>query len=156
MNILDPQGPIGAADKSILIDSLAIMLAIVGPTILAIFGFAWWYRASNARARYLPDWAYSGRIELVVWGKSVTADPIEIYRHGFFSARSRAARPIWDREHDPLIYVADPSGSCRSPQDQARFSNSIKAFFSGATKMADVHASTRGEARRSKQSQNPY
>jgi hypothetical protein len=43
--------------------------------------------------------------------KSVTADPIEIYRHGFFSARSRAARPIWDREHDPLIYVADPSGS---------------------------------------------
>jgi cytochrome o ubiquinol oxidase subunit II len=68
MNILDPQGPIGAADKSILIDSLAIMLAIVGPTILAIFGFAWWYRASNARARYLPDWEYSGRIELVVWG----------------------------------------------------------------------------------------
>jgi cytochrome o ubiquinol oxidase subunit II len=68
MNILDPQGPIGAADKSILIDSLAIMLAIVAPTILAIFGFAWWYRASNARARYLPDWEYSGRIELVVWG----------------------------------------------------------------------------------------
>jgi cytochrome o ubiquinol oxidase subunit 2 len=68
MNILDPQGPIGAADKSILIDSLAIMLAIVAPTILAIFGFAWWYRASNVRARYLPDWEYSGRIELVVWG----------------------------------------------------------------------------------------
>ena len=25
---------------------------------------AWWFRASNARARYLPDWDYSGRIEL--------------------------------------------------------------------------------------------
>jgi cytochrome o ubiquinol oxidase subunit 2 len=67
MNILDPQGPIGAADKTILIDSLAIMLAIVLPTIVAVFGFAYWFRASNRKARYLADWAYSGRIELVVW-----------------------------------------------------------------------------------------
>jgi cytochrome o ubiquinol oxidase subunit 2 len=67
MNILDPQGPIGAADTAILIDSVAIMLAIVLPTIAAIFAFAFWFRASNARARYLPHWAYSGRIELVVW-----------------------------------------------------------------------------------------
>jgi hypothetical protein len=29
MNILDPQGPIAAANKTILIDSIAIMLAIV-------------------------------------------------------------------------------------------------------------------------------
>jgi cytochrome o ubiquinol oxidase subunit II len=67
MNILDPQGPIGAADKTILIDSVAIMLAIVLPTIVAIFCFAYWFRASNPKARYLPHWAYSGRIELVVW-----------------------------------------------------------------------------------------
>ncbi|HEV3500703.1 MAG TPA: ubiquinol oxidase subunit II [Bradyrhizobium sp.] len=67
MNILDPQGPIGAAEKTILIDSLAIMLAIVLPTILAIFAFAFWFRASNARAFHWPDWEYSGRIELVVW-----------------------------------------------------------------------------------------
>src|ERR1700709_2356807 len=67
MNILDPQGPIGAADTAILIDSVAIMLAIVLPTIAAIFAFAFWFRASNARARYLPHWAYSGRVELVVW-----------------------------------------------------------------------------------------
>jgi cytochrome o ubiquinol oxidase subunit 2 len=67
MNILDPQGPIGAADTAILIDSVAIMLAIVLPTIAAIFAFAFWFRASNTKARYLPHWAYSGRIELVVW-----------------------------------------------------------------------------------------
>jgi len=66
-SILAPQGPIGAAEKSILIDSIGIMLAIVVPTILAIFGFAWWFRASNTRARHLPEWSYSGRIELVVW-----------------------------------------------------------------------------------------
>lgn len=67
MNILHPQGPIGAAERTILIDSVAIMLAIVVPTILAILWFAFWYRSSNRRARYTPEWAYSGRVELVVW-----------------------------------------------------------------------------------------
>ena len=66
-DVLDPQGPIGEAEKTILIDSLAIMLAIVVPTIAAILGFAWWYRSSNTRARYLPDLAYSGQLELIVW-----------------------------------------------------------------------------------------
>ena len=65
--VLDPVGPVGAAEKTILINSLAIMLAIVIPTILTTLGVAWWYRASNKRAKYLPDWAFSGKIELVVW-----------------------------------------------------------------------------------------
>src|ERR1700730_15901820 len=67
MNILDPQGPIAAADKTILIDSVAIMLAIVLPTIAAIFAFAFYFRQSNSRAFYLPNFAHSGRLELVVW-----------------------------------------------------------------------------------------
>jgi hypothetical protein len=66
MNILDPQGPVAAADKTILIDSIAIMLAIVLPTIAAIFAFAFYFRKSNTRAFYWPDWEYSGRLELVV------------------------------------------------------------------------------------------
>jgi cytochrome o ubiquinol oxidase subunit 2 len=43
------------------------MLAIIGPTIVATLAFAWWFRADNPKARYLPDFAYSGRIELVTW-----------------------------------------------------------------------------------------
>lgn len=66
--VLDPLGPVGAAERTILIDSLMIMLAIVLPTIAATLGFAWWFRASNTRARYLPNWAYSGSLELVTWG----------------------------------------------------------------------------------------
>jgi cytochrome o ubiquinol oxidase subunit 2 len=67
MNILAPQGPIAAAEKVILLDSIAIMLAIVVPTIIAIFAFAYYFRQSNTKAFYLPDFAHSGRIELVVW-----------------------------------------------------------------------------------------
>jgi cytochrome o ubiquinol oxidase subunit 2 len=65
--VLDPQGPVGADEKTILIDSLVIMLAIVIPTILLAFAFAWWYRGSNSRARRRPEFAYSGRLELIVW-----------------------------------------------------------------------------------------
>lgn len=65
--VLDPAGPIGGAEKTILLNALTIMLAIVIPVILATLAFAWWFRAGNARARRLPDWAHSGRIELIVW-----------------------------------------------------------------------------------------
>ena len=65
--VLDPKGPIAAAERQILFNALGIMLAIVIPTILATIGVAAWYRASNRRARYLPDFEYSGRLEVLVW-----------------------------------------------------------------------------------------
>jgi len=65
--VLDPKGPIAAAERLILFNSLGIMLAIVIPTILATIAVAFWFRASNSRAAYLPDFEYSGRLELLVW-----------------------------------------------------------------------------------------
>jgi cytochrome o ubiquinol oxidase subunit 2 len=65
--VLDPQGPIAVAERQILFDSLGIMLAIVVPVILATLGVAFWFRASNRRASYRPDFVYSGRIEVLVW-----------------------------------------------------------------------------------------
>jgi cytochrome o ubiquinol oxidase subunit 2 len=65
--VLDPIGPVGGADRTILLDSVAIMLVIVIPTILCGWAFAWWFRASNTRAKRLPNFAYSGSVELVVW-----------------------------------------------------------------------------------------
>lgn len=65
--VLDPKGPIAAADRQILLNSLGIMLAIVIPVILATLGVAFWFRASNERARYRPNFEYSGRLELLVW-----------------------------------------------------------------------------------------
>ena len=65
--VLSPAGPIGSANRTILLDALAIMLAIVIPTLVAILGAAWWFRASNTRARRSLTLTYSGRIELIVW-----------------------------------------------------------------------------------------
>ena len=65
--VLDPHGPVGQAERVILYDATVVMLAVVVPVILMALAFAWWFRASNRRATYLPEWEYSGRIELIVW-----------------------------------------------------------------------------------------
>jgi cytochrome o ubiquinol oxidase subunit 2 len=67
IGVLDPAGPVGASERIILLDSLAIMLAIVIPAMACTGLFAWWFRASNPRAHYRPQWRYSGRLELLVW-----------------------------------------------------------------------------------------
>lgn len=65
--VLSPAGPVAAGDRMIMVDSLAIMLVIVVPTIIAMLAVGWWFRASNRRARYRPKFSYSGRLELIVW-----------------------------------------------------------------------------------------
>jgi cytochrome o ubiquinol oxidase subunit 2 len=99
--VLDPRGPIGRADKIILIDSLAIMLAIVVPTIIATLAFAWWFRASNTKARYLKDWAFSGRIELVVWSIPILVILLLGGVTWIGSYELDPARPIAS-DHEPL------------------------------------------------------
>jgi cytochrome o ubiquinol oxidase subunit II len=65
--VLDPHGPVGKAERIILYDATAIMLAVVIPVIVLTLVFAWWFRARNRSAHYRPDWEYSGRIEMIIW-----------------------------------------------------------------------------------------
>src|SRR5258707_1022220 len=65
--VLDPKGPIALAERQILFNALGIMLAIVIRVILATFGFFFCFRASKGRARYRPNFAFSGRLEMLVW-----------------------------------------------------------------------------------------
>jgi cytochrome o ubiquinol oxidase subunit II len=65
--VLDPKGPITSAERQILFNATGIMLAIVIPVVLATLGVAFWFRASNKRARYQPTFKESGRIEMLVW-----------------------------------------------------------------------------------------
>ena len=67
IGVLNPKGPVGHAEMLILVNSVAIMLTIVIPTIVVTLFVAWWFRASNTRAVYQPNFVYSGQIELIVW-----------------------------------------------------------------------------------------
>jgi cytochrome o ubiquinol oxidase subunit II len=64
---LEPAGPVSAAERTVLFDSLAIMLAIVIPVIVATLLIAFRFRASNPAAAYRPTFTHSGRIELIIW-----------------------------------------------------------------------------------------
>jgi cytochrome o ubiquinol oxidase subunit II len=65
--VLDPHGPVGGAERVILYNATAVMLAVGIPVILLTLLAAWWFRAGNSRARYRPELVYAGRIELIVW-----------------------------------------------------------------------------------------
>jgi cytochrome o ubiquinol oxidase subunit 2 len=65
--VLDPLGPVGASQRQLLYEALGVMLLVVVPVLALTVGLAWWFRASNKRAAYLPDWSYSGKIEFTVW-----------------------------------------------------------------------------------------
>jgi cytochrome o ubiquinol oxidase subunit 2 len=65
--VLDPHGPIAAAERNLLFDAFGVMLIVVIPVFVMALGFAWRYRASNTQARYAPDWSYSRAVEAVIW-----------------------------------------------------------------------------------------
>jgi cytochrome o ubiquinol oxidase subunit 2 len=65
--VLDPKGPVGLEERSIILIATVLMLLVVVPVIALILLFAWRYRASNEQADYRPDWSHSNRIEAVVW-----------------------------------------------------------------------------------------
>ena len=67
LDVLTPKGDIGAQEKTLFLTALGLMLLIVVPVILMTLYFAWKYRASNTKATYMPRWAHSTRIEVVVW-----------------------------------------------------------------------------------------
>ncbi|MBN3762375.1 ubiquinol oxidase subunit II [Burkholderia sp. Ac-20365] len=67
LEVLDPKGSVGVAEKSLIATATWTMLIVVVPVILLTLFFAWRYRASNKGAVYAPKWAHSTAIEVVVW-----------------------------------------------------------------------------------------
>jgi cytochrome o ubiquinol oxidase subunit II len=65
--VMDPQGPVAAAEWLLMINATEIMLVVVVPVILATLWVAWWYRASNKRAGRSLEWSYQGSVEFVTW-----------------------------------------------------------------------------------------
>jgi cytochrome o ubiquinol oxidase subunit 2 len=67
LDVLDPKGAVGVAEKSLIATSVWAMLIVVIPVIFLTLLFAWRYRASNRSATYAPKWSHSTAIEVVVW-----------------------------------------------------------------------------------------
>jgi cytochrome o ubiquinol oxidase subunit 2 len=65
--IVDPKGPIALIERDLMFETFAIMLIVVVPVFIMAAWFTSWYRASNAKARYSPDWEYSVWIDALIW-----------------------------------------------------------------------------------------
>jgi cytochrome o ubiquinol oxidase subunit 2 len=67
LDVLDPKGSVGLAERDLIATSTWAMLIVVIPVIVLTLWFAWRYRASNTHAEYRPNWSHSTGIEIAVW-----------------------------------------------------------------------------------------
>jgi len=65
--VLNPKGPVGYSERSIILATIALMLIVVIPVVVMVVVFPGKYRASNTRATYTPEWSRSQIIEWVIW-----------------------------------------------------------------------------------------
>ena len=56
LDILNPKGSVGLAERDLIATSTWAMLIVVVPVIALTLLFAWRYRASNKNAEYRPKW----------------------------------------------------------------------------------------------------
>ncbi|NND91836.1 MAG: ubiquinol oxidase subunit II, partial [Granulosicoccus sp.] len=71
-DVMAPAGHVAVQLRNIMGISTFLMLLIVIPVMAAIGIFAWYYRASNERAEYDPDFHHSTSLELLTWAAPLT------------------------------------------------------------------------------------
>ncbi|NNM60767.1 MAG: ubiquinol oxidase subunit II [Steroidobacteraceae bacterium] len=65
--LLHPAGVVAVRQRNLMIASVALMLLIIVPVLIAVAVIAWRYRASAHNPDYAPEWEHSTKLELVVW-----------------------------------------------------------------------------------------
>jgi len=105
VTVLDPKGRVGAEERSLILTAAALMLIVIVPVIIMVIAFAWRYRASNARARYSPDWSHSRPIEISVWIVPIVIVSILGYLGWTMSHSLDPYRPIISKAEPVTIQV---------------------------------------------------
>ncbi|TCS54466.1 cytochrome o ubiquinol oxidase subunit 2 [Primorskyibacter sedentarius] len=67
-SFLDPAGPIAAAQRTHMFEVIAWTMIAIVPVFVFVPLILWRYRFRNAKARYTPDWEFSGWLDMVMWG----------------------------------------------------------------------------------------
>lgn len=67
-SFLDPGGPVAAAQRAHLIEVIAWTMIAILPVFILVPVLFWRYRYRNKKARYTPDWEFSGWLDVLMWG----------------------------------------------------------------------------------------
>ncbi|NOD47570.1 MULTISPECIES: cytochrome ubiquinol oxidase subunit II [unclassified Ruegeria] len=71
-SFLDPQGPIAAIQKTHLLRATALIMVAVIPVLVLVPWIAFRYRRRRGgTAAYRPDWDFSAKLEIIMWGVPV-------------------------------------------------------------------------------------
>ncbi len=71
-SFMNPQGPIASVQKAHLIRATALILIAVIPVLVLVPLIVWRYRRrKESGATYRPEWDFSPRLELIMWGVPV-------------------------------------------------------------------------------------
>jgi len=65
--VLQPKGEIGDKERQLIFFALGLSVIVVVPVFIMLFSFAWRFRASNTKAKYLPNWDSSRLFESLWW-----------------------------------------------------------------------------------------
>jgi cytochrome o ubiquinol oxidase subunit II len=68
MAVMNAKGIVAWEERQLLVYAMWMMLIIVVPVFFLMLAFIWRYRAGNAKAKYLPDWAHNTAAEVIWWG----------------------------------------------------------------------------------------
>ena len=67
--VFDPRGLIAKQERTLMMDSVALMLIVVIPVIIMSFAFAFRYRKTHDnQSKYRPEWAHNNLLESFWWG----------------------------------------------------------------------------------------
>ena len=60
-------GPVMAQERHLFLVVSFVMLFVIGPVLLLTPLFAWYYRLSNTKSVYRPEWAFNWPLEGLIW-----------------------------------------------------------------------------------------
>ncbi|RCL03658.1 MAG: cytochrome o ubiquinol oxidase subunit II [Candidatus Tokpelaia sp. JSC161] len=92
--VLQPEGLVAKAQRTLIITSFVLMLCIVIPVMIAIVVFAIKYHVSNKDREYLPEWSESYSIECFTWGVPILIITVLAILSGYFTYRYEPSKSL--------------------------------------------------------------
>jgi cytochrome o ubiquinol oxidase subunit 2 len=65
--VFNAQGPIALQERNVIITAVLIMLVVAIPMLIALYTFAWKYRAGNKNSKYEPQHVGNSARQLIWW-----------------------------------------------------------------------------------------
>lgn len=100
-----PHGPVAIEQKAHLIRVTLLTMIAVLPVLVLVPLMLWRYRYRNKKAKYAPDWEYSGLLDLFMWGVPIAIVAVLSYQLFLSVKRLDPYRPISTSEATLRVQV---------------------------------------------------